>query len=69
MAISPDDRRPTGPAQRHKAARMWQRRLDEAVACGVAPAWREWEPLVEQLAPAVRNDSFAPILAGRLPAI
>jgi hypothetical protein len=69
MAISPDDPRPTGPVQRHKAARMWQRRLDEAVAYGVAPAWREWEPLVEQLAPSVREDSFAPILAGRLAAI
>jgi DNA primase catalytic core len=71
MIVSPDDRRPTGPVQRHKATRTWQRRLDEAmaVAYGVAPAWREWEPLVEQLAPAVRNDSFAPILAGRLAAI
>jgi DNA primase catalytic core len=69
MTVSPDDRRPTGPVQRHKAARMWQRRLDEAVAYGVAPAWQEWRPLVEQLAPAVRNDSFTPILAGRLAAI
>ncbi len=69
MAVSPDDRRPTGPVQRHKAARMWQRRLDEAVACSFAPAWREWRPLVEQLAPGVRKDSFAPILAGRLAAI
>jgi hypothetical protein len=67
MGVSRDDRRPTGPVQRQRAARMWQRRLDEAVACGVAPAWRAWEPLVEQLAPAVRNDSFAPILAGAWP--
>ena len=69
MAVGPDDRRPTGPVQRHKAARMWQRRLDEAVACSFAPAWREWEPLVAQLAPGVTEDSFAPILAGRLAAI
>jgi DNA primase catalytic core len=69
MAVGRDDRRPTGPVQRQKAARIWQRRLDEAVAYGVAPAWREWEPMVEHLAPAVRNDSFAPILAGRLAAI
>jgi hypothetical protein len=69
MAVSPDDRRPTGPVQRQKVARMWQRRLDEAAAYGVAPAWREWEPLVEQLAPAVRDDSFAPILAGWLAVI
>jgi DNA primase catalytic core len=69
MAVSPDDRRPTGPVQRHKTARIWQRQLDEAMADGVTPAWREWEPLVEQLSPAVRADSFTPILAGRLAAI
>ncbi len=69
MDVSPDDRRPTGPVQRNKAARIWQRRLDEAVACRFAPAWREWEPLVNQLAPSVTEDSFAPILAGRLAAI
>jgi DNA primase catalytic core len=69
MDVGPDDRRPTGPAQRHKAARMWQRQLDQVVACSFAPAWREWRPLVEQLAPGVTEDSFAPILAGRLAAI
>ncbi len=58
MAVGPDDRRPTGPVQRHKAARMWQRRLDEAVACSFAPAWREWEPLVEQLAPRRKRGQF-----------
>src|SRR4029453_11655955 len=65
----PHDACPTGPVQRQKAARMWQRQLDQAVACSFAPAWREWEPLVEQLAPSVRNDSYAPILAGRVAAI
>jgi len=69
MGISPDDRRPTGPVQRHKAARMWQRRLDQVLADGVAPAWPEWRPLVAQLAPNIGEDSFAPILAGRLAAI
>jgi conjugative relaxase-like TrwC/TraI family protein len=69
MDVGPDDRRPTGPVQRQKAARMWQRQLDQAVACSFAPAWREWRPLVEQLAPSVTEDSFAPILAGRLAAI
>ena len=69
MAVSPDDRRPTGPVQRHKAARIWQRQLDEAVACSFAPAWQEWRPLIAQLAPGVTEDSFAPILAGRLAAI
>jgi DNA primase catalytic core len=68
-SVPPDDRRPTGPVQRQKAARLWQRRLDHAVAYGMAPAWQEWRPLVEQLAPGVRNDSFVPILAGRLAAI
>jgi DNA primase catalytic core len=68
-AISPDDPRPTGPVHRHKAARMWQRRLDQAVAYGVAPTWGEGESLVEQLPPIVREDSFAHILARRLAAI
>jgi DNA primase catalytic core len=67
--VSPDDRRPTGPVQRHKAARIWQRHLDQALADGVAPAWPEWRPLVEELAPNISQDSFAPILAGRLAAI
>jgi AAA domain len=44
MGISPDDRRPTGPVQRHKAARIWQRRLDQALADQVAHAWPEWGP-------------------------
>src|SRR4029453_3410782 len=57
MAVGQDDRRPTGSVPRQKAARMWQRRFDEAVADGMAPAWREWEPLLEQLAPSVREDS------------
>ena len=48
---------------------MWQRRLDQALADGVAPAWPEWRPLVAQLAPNISEDSFAPILAGRLAAI
>jgi DNA primase catalytic core len=48
---------------------MWQRQLDQAVAYSVAPAWRKWRPLVQQLAPGVTEDSFAPILAGRLAAI
>jgi DNA primase catalytic core len=69
MGVSPDDRRPTGQVQRHKAARIWQRRLDQALADGMAPAWPEWRPLVAQLAPNISEDSFAPILAGRLAAI
>src|SRR4029453_8785971 len=30
--VSPDDQRPTGPDQRQKTARRWQRQLDEAIA-------------------------------------
>jgi hypothetical protein len=69
MGVSPDDRRPTGPVQRHKTARMWQRQLDQAVSWALAPAWQEWAPLIEQIAPRVRNDGFAPLLAARLAAI
>jgi DNA primase catalytic core len=69
MGVSPDDHRPTGPVQQQKAARMWQRHLDEAAAHSLTPGWREWGPLVAQLAPSVRNDSFAPVLAKRLAAL
>jgi hypothetical protein len=69
MGVSPDDRRPTGPVQRHQAARLWQRQLDEAVSLGLSPAWQEWAPLIVQIAPDAGNDSFAPILARRLAAI
>jgi conjugative relaxase-like TrwC/TraI family protein len=35
MGVTSDDRRPTGPVQRQHAARIWQRRLDEAVCRAV----------------------------------
>jgi hypothetical protein len=69
MGVSPDDQRPTGPMQRHKTARVWQRQLDEALGGNLSPAWQEWAPLIGQIAPYVCSDSFAPILAGRLAAI
>jgi DNA primase catalytic core len=69
MGISPDDQRPTGPAQPHKTARMWQRHLDKTVSYTLAPAWQEWAPLIERIAPTVKNDGFAPLLARRLAAI
>jgi conjugative relaxase-like TrwC/TraI family protein len=69
MGVSPDDQRPTGPTQRHKTARMWQRQLDQAIGGSRPPAWQEWAPLIERIAPTVKNDGFAPILAGRLAAI
>jgi DNA primase catalytic core len=69
MAVSPDDQRPTGPTQRHKTARAWQRQLDDALGGNLSPAWQEWAPLIRQIAPTVSNDSFAPILARRLAAL
>jgi DNA primase catalytic core len=69
MGVSPDDHRPTGPVQQQRAARMWQRYLDEAVAHSLAPGWPEWAPLLEQLAPAAAHDTFAPVLAKRLAAL
>jgi DNA primase catalytic core len=69
MAVSPDDQRPTGPVQRHKTARIWQRQLDQAIGDSRSPAWQEWAPLIGQIAPWARNDGFAPILAGRLAAL
>jgi DNA primase catalytic core len=69
MGVSPDDQRPTGPVQRHKTARVWQRQLDEALGGSLCPASQEWAPLIGQTAPDVCSDSFAPILASRLAAI
>jgi DNA primase catalytic core len=69
MGVSPDDQRPTGPVQRHKTARLWQRQLDQGLSGSLFPAWQEWAALIEQTAPRVRKDDFAPILASRLAAI
>jgi hypothetical protein len=69
MGVSPDDQRPTGPVQRHKTARIWQRQLDDAVGGSRPPAWQEWAPLIERIAPTVKPDGFAPLLADRLAAI
>jgi DNA primase catalytic core len=69
MGVNPDNQRPTGPIQLHKTARVWQRQLDQALGGSLSPAWQEWAPLIRQIAPTVRNDSFAPILASRLATI
>jgi hypothetical protein len=69
MGVSPDDQRPTGPVQRHQTTRMWQRQLDQAMGSSLSPAWHQWAPLIGQIAPTVKNDSFAPVLAGRLAAL
>jgi conjugative relaxase-like TrwC/TraI family protein len=69
MGVSRDDQRPTGPVQRHKPARIWQRQLDQALGGSLSPAWQEWAPLIGHIAPSLSNDAFAPILAGRLAAL
>jgi hypothetical protein len=53
MQVSPDDRRPTGPVQLHKAARTWQRHLDRQVAGDLPPALQEWGRLLDQVIPGV----------------
>jgi DNA primase catalytic core len=69
MGVSPDDQCPTGPLQRHKTARIWQRQLDQAMGDSLSPAWQEWAPLIRHFAPTVKPDGFAPLLADRLAAI
>src|SRR4029453_12974012 len=44
-------------------------RLDKALGGSLSPASQEWGPLIGQIAPTVRNDGFAPILASRLAAL
>jgi DNA primase catalytic core len=68
VQVPAEDPRPTGPIQLHKAARIWQRRLDQAVV-GDHPAWREWGWLIEKIGPGLRRDPFGPVLADRLAAI
>jgi hypothetical protein len=41
---------------------MWQRQLDNKLG-SLMPAWQEWAPLIGQIGPSVRNNSFASILA------
>jgi DNA primase catalytic core len=68
MQVPAEEWRPTGPVQLHRAARIWQRRLDQAVAAD-HPAWREWGWLIEKIGPGVRSDPFGPVVAERLAAI
>jgi hypothetical protein len=69
MQVSPEDRRPTGPVQLQKAARIWQRHLDRQVIGDQAPALQEWGWLLDQINPNLTKDEFAPVLADRLAAI
>jgi DNA primase catalytic core len=67
--VSPDDRRPTGPVQLQKAARIWQHHLDRLVAGEPAPALQEWGQLLQQINSSLTRDGFTPVLADRLAAI
>ncbi len=69
MHVAPTDRRPTGAPQLQKAARTWQRTLDQHVQGDRTPALAEWGPLLHHLSPAFRTDPFTPILADRLAAL
>jgi DNA primase catalytic core len=69
MQVSPEDRRPTGPVQLQKAARIWQRHLDRQVAGYRAPALQEWGWLLDQINPNLAKDEFTRVLADRLAAI
>lgn len=66
MQVDPEDRRPTGPAQQQKAAGVWQRRLNRAVAGDRTPAIREWKHLIAGLNKSIAGDDFTPLLAERL---
>jgi DNA primase catalytic core len=64
---TPDsDTRPTGERQHSAAERRHQRRLDNLVVDGLAPAVAEWTPLIIARAPATDDDPFLPLLAHRL---
>ncbi|MGJ7452812.1 hypothetical protein ACR80R_18230, partial [Aquipuribacter sp. MA13-13] len=69
MHVAPTDRRPTGATQLQKAARTWQRTLDQHVQGDRTPALAEWGPLLHHLSPTFRTDPFTPILADRLAAL
>ena len=64
--VDPDDRRPTGPPQLQKAVARWQSALHDRALGGRSPALAEWSPLLDQIAPQVRRDSYAPVLAENL---
>ncbi|MEP7333072.1 MAG: MobF family relaxase [Terracoccus sp.] len=69
MAVPDTDRRPTGPPQLAKAPALWQRQLTTALTGTRTPAMKEWEDALHRVAPAVRYDDFAPLLAQRLAAM
>ncbi|MGB7447579.1 MAG: MobF family relaxase [Ornithinimicrobium sp.] len=64
--IPDTDLRPTGPPQLDKAPALYQRHLREQITGNTDPAIAEFGPLIHDLSPAARADSFAPVLADRL---
>ena len=65
--VDPGDRRPTGTPHLQKAARTWQRTLDQHVHGDQTPAWAEWGDLIQRLTPgSTDDDPFRTDLANHL---
>jgi conjugative relaxase-like TrwC/TraI family protein len=64
--VDPSDRRPTGPPQLGRAARIFQQRLDTRLASADTRTGREWRQLVAVEAPSATRDPFLPELTERL---
>jgi len=67
--VDPADKRPLGRPHLHKAAALYQQQLHERLTGGRPPATDEWGPALHQIAPAVTNDGFLPVLADHLAAM
>ena len=67
--ITDSDLRPTGPPQLDKAPAGYQRRLHEQIVGDRRRAITEWGPLLQEVSPTARADSFAAVLADRLAGI
>ena len=66
MQVEPTDLRPTGPAALSRAGLDWQRRLNQQIRQGTAPAMAEWGELLTQINPAITTDDYLPQLAENL---
>jgi conjugative relaxase-like TrwC/TraI family protein len=62
----PNDRRPTGPPQLGRAARIFQQQLDKRLAAPDTNADRQWRRLLATEAPSATADPFLPELEERL---
>jgi len=65
MGVPEDDPSPTGSTQPPGAAARWQHVLDDHLELS-SPSLRHWMAVVRQLAPKLRGDPQAPVLAARL---